>query len=45
MHIQVGGGAEGKGEVDSSVSRESNAELNPRDPKIMTWAKVRRLTN
>ena len=33
---QAGGEAEGEGEADSPLSREPDAELNPRTPMITT---------
>ena len=37
-------GAEGEEAADSLMSREPDIELNPQDPKIMTWAKRGHLT-
>ena len=35
---EAGGGAEGKGEADSPLSRDPNVGLHSQDPGIMTWA-------
>ena len=37
----AGRGAEGEAEADSPLSREPDAALDPRTPKITTWAKGR----
>ena len=41
MHARTGGGAEGEGQADSSLSTEPDAELNLMVPQITTWAEIK----
>ena len=45
MHVLVGeeGEVERESQADSVVNAEPNMVLNPKNPKIMTWAEIKSL--